>query len=344
MKDYPKPLTPEELDASTNSEEVVFCSCCGQYYHIDDVVWMEEEGAEGFAACKQCGDILESSQTEQRYFFRYKTWYGYLQLCTEDNVDSLGVTEEIVRGLDIRHSQLPTTLGSLRRVFGKVNLIGTNIEDLSPLEYVGSTITVEDSKVISLGSLKHVEEDIKAKGSQLEDLGNLKYVGQSAYFTDTNITSFSKLEHIGDKLYASNTKISSLGELKHVGQVLVLSGTNIKEIDRFEDTNCYFGLSDNHVDSIGAIRHAGGICIENTEIETLNNLECVDEDFLGKGLRTKTLGNLQYVGGSLDLRSSTIEDFGKLKFVGGNLYLPERMRGNSLLGNIEIKGLVRYFK
>ena len=344
MKEYPKPLTIEDLDNVSSPEDIVFCKCCGQFYYMDDVVWMEEEGASGFAACKQCGDILESTQTEQRLFFRNKIWFGSLQFREWNNVESLGELEEIHGIFDIRYSPKPTSLGKLKRIEGKANLVGTNIDDLSPLEFVGYSLVLGSSKVRSLGTLEYIGEDLSASDSMLEDLGNLKYVGKNALLSGTGISSLSKLEHVGTCLYANNTKVNSLGSLKTVGQCLGLSGTGVKEVDRFEDSECHFGLADNRMDSPGAIVHAGGINLVNTTIESLGNLERIDYEFLGKGLNTKSLSNLKYVGGTLDLRGSTIEDFGKLRYVGENLYLPDRLRGHLQLKNIEVKGCTRFYK
>lgn len=344
MKEYPRPLSPEDFDKVASPEDVVFCGCCGQFYHIDDVVWMEEDGASGFAACKQCGDILESTQTEQRFFFRYKKWFGHLQFREWNNVDSLGELEEIDGIFDIRYSPKPSSLGKLKRISESANFIGTNIECLSPLEYVGYSLSLGSSKVRSLGTLEYIGEDLRASDSMLEDLGNLKHVGKNAFLSGAGISTLSKLEHVGTCLYANNTKVNSLGNLKTVGQYLDLSGTKVKEIDRFDDTDCHFGLAYNHMESLGAIVHAGGFNLVNTTMESLGKLEKVDYDFLGKGLDTQSLCNLKYVGGTLDLRDSAIEDFGMLRYVGENLYLPDWMRGHLQLKNIEVKGCTRFYK
>ena len=344
MKEYPRPLSPEDFDKVASPEDVVFCGCCGQFYHIDDVVWMEEDGASGFAACKQCGDILESTQTEQRFFFRYKKWFGHLQFREWNNVDSLGELEEIDGIFDIRYSPKPSSLGKLKRISESANFIGTNIECLSPLEYVGYSLSLGSSKVRSLGTLEYIGEDLRASDSMLEDLGNLKHVGKNAFLSGAGISTLSKLEHVGTCLYANNTKVNSLGNLKTVGQCLDLSGTNVKEIDRFDDTDCHFGLAYNHMESLGAIVRAGGINLVNTTIESLGKLERVDNDFLGKGLITQSLCNLKYIGGTLDLRDSAIEDFGKLRYVGEKLYLPDRLRGHAQLKDIEVRGCTRFFK
>tara|TARA_B110000971_G_C20023488_1_gene507564 strand:- start:86 stop:1528 length:1443 start_codon:yes stop_codon:yes gene_type:complete len=95
------------------------------------------------------------------------------------------------------------SLGSVKSIYGHLNLDNDLLSDLGELIYVKSDIWInsEKSRLNSLGKLEQVGGDLLINNSNINDLGNLKRVSGKANFRDSDILDLGRLEYIGGDLF-----------------------------------------------------------------------------------------------------------------------------------------------
>lgn len=121
-------------------------------------------------------------------------------------INSLGNIKEINGDLGIDDCKLKS-IGSLKIIRGDFwfypDSFDSHIVDLSPLEFVGGSLTAKSNTLKSLGSLKHVGRTLNVRNTSIENLGELEFVGWNLFLPLSlkNKIDISKIEVRGKVKY-----------------------------------------------------------------------------------------------------------------------------------------------
>jgi hypothetical protein len=140
-------------------------------------------------------------------------------LVNHTGIKSLGKMKKI--NFDLWIGQNLERFGGLEVVKGKIIMARNSVDCFDTLKEVDE-INLNDGNIKSLGSLEIIHKNCRL-GSNLESLGNLKYVGGDILVQSKKIQTLSNLEYVGKRLRIRNTNISDLGNLKTVGDEVLVS-------------------------------------------------------------------------------------------------------------------------
>ena len=140
-------------------------------------------------------------------------------LINQVGIKSLGKMKKIDFNLWIGRNL--EKFGGLEIVKGKIIMSRNTIKSFDTLKEVDE-INLNDGDINSLGSLEIIHGNCRL-GSNLESLGNLKFVGGDILIQSKKITTLGNLEKVGNRLRIRKTLLLDLGKLHKVGGEVLIS-------------------------------------------------------------------------------------------------------------------------